>query len=111
MPSLMLSLEIQFGINNSTWDKSENWGRVLIVDYDTSNNCRLYATTMKAMSLQDSIPSLPIDKFKDHNVLAFDLKSMQDETEHWNYPELVGEPLRLGLKFTFAPEHATVWEN
>ena len=29
----------------------------------------------------------------------FDLTSMQDATEHFHYPELIGEPLRLELHF------------
>ena len=32
---------------------------------------------------------------------------MQDATEHCQYAELVGELLRLEIKFTFAHEHAT----
>ena len=48
-----------------------------IVDYDTSDNCRLYVTTIKAMNFQDDIPSIPIDHFQDHYVLVFDLTSMQ----------------------------------
>ena len=59
------------------------------------------------MNFQDDIPSIPIDKFKDHYVLVFDLTSMQDATENFHYPELVGEPLRLELKFTFPLEHVT----
>ena len=55
---------------------------------------------MKAMNFQDDIPSIAIDDFKDHYVLVFDLSSMQDATENCHYPELVGEPLRLELKFT-----------
>ena len=82
-------------------------GGQLIVDYDTSNNCRLYVTTMKAMNFQDDIPSIPIDNFQDHYVLVFDLTSMQDATEHCHYPELVGEPLRLELNFNTALEHVT----
>ena len=78
-----------------------------IVDYDTSDNCRLYVTTMKAMNFQDDIPSIPIDNFQDHYVLVFDLTSMQDATEHCHYPELVGEPLRLELNFNTALEHVT----
>ena len=35
----------------------------------------------------------------------FDLTSMQDATENCHYPELVGEPLRLKLNFTFPIEH------
>ena len=78
-----------------------------IVDFDAADNCRLYVTTMKAMNFQDDIPSIPIDNFKDHYVLVFDLTSMQDATENCHYPELVGEPLRLELNFTFLLEHVT----
>ena len=71
-----------------------------IVDFDTADNCRLYVTTMKAMNFQDDILSIPNDDFKDHNVLVFDLTSMQDAIENCHYPQLVGEPLRLELNFT-----------
>ena len=37
-----------------------------IVDFDAADNCRLYVTTMKAMSFQDDIPSIPSYNFKDH---------------------------------------------
>ena len=53
-----------------------------IVGFDTADNYRLYVTTMKAMNFQDDIPSIPIDDFKDHYVLVFDLTSMQDATEN-----------------------------
>ena len=59
------------------------------------------------MNFQNDIPSIPIDNFKDHSVLVFDLISMQDVTENCHYPELVGEPLRLEVNFTFFPEHVT----
>ena len=62
---------------------------------------------MKAMNFQDDIPSIQIDKFKDHYVLVFDLTSMQDATEKCHYPELVGELLRLELNFTFPLEQVT----
>ena len=78
-----------------------------IVDFDTADNCRLYVTTMKAMNFQDGIPSVPIDDFKDHYVLVFDLTSMQDATKNCHYPELVGEPLRLELNFTTPLENVT----
>ena len=78
-----------------------------ILDFDTADNFRLYVTTMKTMNFQDDIPSIPIDDFKDHYVLVFDLTSMQDGTEICHYPELVGEPLRLELNFTFPLEHVT----
>ena len=55
---------------------------------------------MKAMNFQDDFPSTPIDDFKDHYVLVFDLTSMQDATGKCHYPELVGEPLRPELNFT-----------
>ena len=59
------------------------------------------------MNFRDDIPSIPIDNFKDHYVLVFDLTSMQDATEGCHYPELVGEPLRPELNFTFLLEHVT----
>ena len=62
---------------------------------------------MKAMNFQDDITSIPIDNFKDHYLLVFDLTSMQDATENCRYPELVGEPLRLELNFTYLLEHDT----
>ena len=51
------------------------------VDFDAADNCRFYVTTMKAMNVEDDIPSIPIDYFKNHFVLVFDLTSMQDTTE------------------------------
>ena len=78
-----------------------------IVYFGTADSCRLYVTTMKAMNFQDDIPSIPIDDFKDHYVLAFDLTSMQDATENCYYPERVGEPLRLELNFTNPLENVT----
>ena len=71
-----------------------------IVRHDSTNKFRLYVTAMKAMNFEDDIPSTPIDNFKDHYVLVFDLTSMQDATENCHYPELVGEPLRLELYFS-----------
>ena len=62
---------------------------------------------MKAMNFHDDIPSIPIDVFKDHYVLVFDLTSMQDATENCHYLELVGEPLRLELNFTNTLENVT----
>ena len=82
-------------------------GNQPIVDFDAADICRLYLTTIKAMNFQDDIPSIPIEKFKEHYVLVFDLTSMQDATENCHYPELVGEPLRLELNFTYPLEHVT----
>ena len=78
-----------------------------IVDFDAADSCRLYVTTMKALNFQDDIPSIPIDDFKSHYVLVFDLTSMQDATEVSHYPKLVGEPLSLELNSTFPLEHVT----
>ena len=72
-----------------------------IIDFDAAGNCRLYVTTMRAMNFQDDIPSIPIDNFKYHYVLVFDLTSMQDATENCHFPKLVGELLRLELNLLF----------
>ena len=78
-----------------------------IVTFDTADNCCLYMTTMKAMNFQDDIPSIPIDDFKDHYVLVFDLTSLQDATENCHDPEFLGEPLRLELNFNQPLENNT----
>ena len=78
-----------------------------IVHHDTPDNCHLYVTTMKAVKFQDDTSSIPVDNFKDHYVLVFDLTSMQDATEHCHYPELIGEPLRLELYFRSLLENVT----
>ena len=78
-----------------------------IVHQDTTDNCRLYVRIMKAVSFQDDILSIPVDNFKDHYVLMFDLNSMQDATEHCQYPELIGEPLSLELYFSSPLENVT----
>ena len=78
-----------------------------IAVFDTVDICRLYVTTMKAMNFQDDIPSIPIDDFKDHYVLVFDLTSMQDAIENCHYPELVKESLRLELNFANPLENVT----
>ena len=41
-------------------------------------------------------------------MLVFDITSVQDAAEDYQYPELVGEPLRLELNFTFLLEDGTV---
>ena len=82
-------------------------GRQAIVNFDTADNCRLYVITMKPLNFQDDIPSMPIDDFKDHYVMVYDLTSMEDATENCHYAELVGEPLRLELNFTHPLENVT----
>ena len=63
---------------------------------------------MKAVNFQEDIQSVPIDNFKDHYVLVFELTSMPGTTENCCYPKLFGEPLRLELNFTYPLERATV---
>ena len=36
------------------------------------------------MNFKDDIPSIPIDIFKDHYVLEFDLTAIQDATEKFH---------------------------
>ena len=62
---------------------------------------------MKAMNFQNEIPLFPVDNFKHHYVLVFDLTSMQDTTEHCRFPEIIGEPLRLELYFISPLENLT----
>ena len=78
-----------------------------LVDFDATDTCHLHGTTKTAMSFRGDFPAIPIDDFKDYYVLVFDLTSMEDATEKCHYTELVGEPLRLELNFTFLLEHIT----
>ena len=101
-------MKIHSGINSLISDKFKQIrGGQPIVDFDAGDNCRLYVTTMKAMNFQDNIPSISIDNFKHRYVLVFNLTSMQEATENFLHPELVGEPLRLELNFTLPLEHVT----
>ena len=70
-----------------------------IVSVDTTNDCRAYVTTMKAMNFNEEIPALPHNLFQNHYVLVFDLTSLQDAGESIHYPELSGESIRLEMFF------------
>ena len=108
------SVFIGFYTENPFWYHQFDLGRIRIfrggqpiVDFDAADNCRFYVTTMKAIAFQHDIPSIRIDNFKDRYVLVFGLTSMQDATENCHHPELVREPMRLELNFTFPLEHVT----
>ena len=77
------------------------------VQHDTTDNCCLYVTTLKAVNFQEDIPSIPVDNFKDHYVLVFDLTSVQDATEHCHYTDLIGEPIKLELYLSSPVENIT----
>ena len=70
-----------------------------IVSLDTTNDCRAYVTTMKAMNFNEEIPALPNHQFQNHYILVFDLTSLQDAGENIHYPELSGESIRLEIFF------------
>ncbi len=59
---------------------------------------------MKAMNFQDDVPSILVDNFRDHYVLEMEFTSMEGSTENCHYPEMLGEPLRLELNFSFLLE-------
>ena len=70
-----------------------------IVSVDTTNECRAYVTTMKAMSFNEEIPALPNNLFQNHYLLVFDLTSLQDAGENIHYFELSGESIQLEMFF------------
>ena len=59
------------------------------------------------MKLQDDMPVIPIVNIKNHYILVFELTPLQDASENCLHPELVGEPLRLELMFTFPLKNVT----
>ena len=69
------------------------------VSVDTKNDCRAYATTMKAINFNEKTPALPNNLFQNHYVLLFDLTSLQDAGGNINYPELSGRNIRLEMFF------------
>ena len=85
-----------------------------VIDFDAADNCCLYVRTMKAMNFQYDTSSIPIDNFKEHHVPVIDLTVMPVATENFHCPEIVAEPLRPELNFTFPLEHVTeklYWGN
>ena len=62
---------------------------------------------MTAKYFSDDIPSNPNEYFKGHNVLVFDLISMQDATEWCHHPELVTKPLSLEFSLPYPLEQVT----
>ena len=76
-----------------------------MVDFDVTNKSSLYVTTMKTINFQVDIPSIPSDNFENHDIIVFDLTSMQVATENFHYTELIEEPLRLRLNFVIPLEH------
>ena len=68
-----------------------------IVSVDTTNDCRAYVTTMKAMNFNEETPALPKNLIQNHYVLLFDLTSLQDAGENIHYPELSGRSIRLEM--------------
>ena len=82
-------------------------GERAIVSLDTTSPCRPYATTMKAMQFNEDFPALPMEDFQHHNILVFELTSLQDAAEQLHYPELSGESLRLEMFFQFPLEQVT----
>ena len=49
-----------------------------IASVDTTNDCRAYVTTMKAMNFNGEIPALTNNLFQNHYMLVFDFTSLQD---------------------------------
>ena len=68
-----------------------------IVSLDTTNDCRAYVTTMKAIIFNEEIPALLNHQFENHDILVFDLISFQDAGENIHYPEQSGESNRLEM--------------
>ena len=70
-----------------------------IVSLDTTNDCRAYVTTRKAVSFKEEIPALLNHQFENHYILVFNLYSLQEAGENIHYPEHSGESIRLETLF------------
>ena len=69
------------------------------VSVNTTNDCRAYVTTKKAINFNEETPALPNNLFKNHYELLFDLTSIQDAGGNINYTELSGRSIQLELFF------------
>ena len=72
-----------------------------MVNIYAAEKSRLSVTTMKAMNLQDDMPSFPIDNFKEHHVLVPDLTSMQDATQNFSLSRTKQRTLEARAKLYF----------
>ena len=61
-------------------DKIENSDEVSQTHFEVGDKGRFCVATIEAMNFQNDILSIPIDNFKDHYVLVFDMTSIQDAT-------------------------------
>ena len=98
------TMKFHSSLCNSISKKSQHSGA--IVDFEAADNCRLYVTTMRAMSFQDDSPTFPIGKIGDHYALVFDLNSRPVATKKVHYAEPLAETLTLEINLTFLLEHA-----
>ena len=78
-----------------------------LVSVDTTNDCRAYVTTMKAMNFDEEFPAFPNNLFQSHYLLVFDLTSLQDAGKNFHYPELSGESMLLEMFFDLALRNVT----
>ena len=70
-----------------------------IVSLDTTNDCRAYVATMKAMNFNEEIPALTHHQFQNDYIIVFDLTSLQDAGKNLRYPELSCESIQLEMFF------------
>ena len=84
-------------------------GSRAIVSVDTTNDCRAYVATMKAMNYNEEIPALLNNLFQNHYVLVFDLTSLQDAGENIHYPELRAESIQLEIFFDQPQRNVSSW--
>ena len=78
-----------------------------VISLDTTSPCRPYVTTMKAKQSNKDFPALPMEDFRNHYILVFDLTSLQDAAEQLHYPEFSGESLRIEMFSQFPLEQIT----
>ena len=65
--------------------------RIAIVSVDTTNDCRAYVTTMKAMNFNEEVPALPNNLLQNHYVFVIDLNSLKDAGEMFIILNSVGK--------------------
>ena len=71
----------------------------------TTDNKRLYYTSMSALAYVENGHGIPLSEFANHYVMVFDMTSTQEATHEFIHPELTNSSLSVELKFDAALAH------
>ena len=81
-------------------------GNVPVVSHNTEIDVFTYSNTVENLNIKSDGNGIPVDHYKDHFIMVFDLTPTREADSDVYFPDLVGEPLRIELYFTEALTNA-----